>query len=203
MIVEAEQELAALYAAGALAPAEAAAFAAAMAARPELGEFVRGLESAVATAAPALAPARPLPPGLKGKVMARIDALTAAPALPLPPRIALPGLSFVPAAGDAGWKALPIPGAYLKLLTLDEERGYAVLLGKLDAGARYPAHINAGPEEFYILTGDLVVGDRPLNAGDFHHADGGSHHPENYSVAGCTLLAVLTTQDPLVAFARA
>ena len=40
-------------------------------------------------------------------------------------------------------------------------------------------------------------------AGDFHHADGGSQHAENYSVGGCTLLAVLTTDDPLVAFAMA
>ena len=36
---------------------------------------------------------------------------------------------------------------------------------------------------------------------DFHHADKGSRHAENYSVEGCTLLAVLTTDDPLVAFA--
>ena len=39
---------------------------------------------------------------------------------------------------------------------------------------------------------------------DCHHrADGGSQHAENYSVEGCTLLAVLTTDDPLVAFAMA
>jgi hypothetical protein len=37
----------------------------------------------------------------------------------------------------------------------------------------------------------------------FHHADAGSQHEENYSVEGCTLLAVLTTSDPLVAFAMA
>jgi len=47
------------------------------------------------------------------------------------------------------------------------------------------------------------VGDRKLVAGDFHHADGGSQHTENHSVDGCTLLAVLTLEDPLVAFAMA
>ena len=78
-----------------------------------------------------------------------------------------------------------------------------MLLGKLEPGVRYPAHVNAGPEDFYVLTGDLVIGDRKLNAGDFHHADAGSHHAENYSVDGCTLLAVLTTDDPLVEFAMA
>jgi len=103
----------------------------------------------------------------------------------------------------SGWKPLPVPGAYIKPLSLEKERGYAVLLGKLDPGTRYPAHLNAGPEDFYILTGDLFIGDHKMVAGDFHHADQGSHHAENYSIAGCTLLAVLTTDDPLVAFAMA
>jgi len=66
---------------------------------------------------------------------------------------------------------------------------------------RYPAHTNAGPEDFYILTGDLHVSGRALGPGDFHHADAGSQHAENYSVEGCTLLAVLTADDPLVSFA--
>lgn len=113
------------------------------------------------------------------------------------------GHRFLQGAAKAEWKQLPIPGAYVKLLSLERERGYAVLLGKLDPGVRYPAHTNVGPEDFYILTGDLHVGVRKLTAGDFHHADAGSLHSENYSVEGCTLLAVLTLDDPLVAFAMA
>jgi anti-sigma factor ChrR (cupin superfamily) len=104
-------------------------------------------------------------------------------------------------AETSGWKPLPIPGAWIKLLSFEPARGYAVLLGKLDPGVRYPAHTNAGPEDFYILTGDLHVGDHRLGPGDFHHADAGSLHGENHSVEGCTLLAVLTTDDPLVSFA--
>ena len=76
-------------------------------------------------------------------------------------------------------------------------------MGRIEAGVRYPAHINSGPEDFYILSGDLVVGDRKLGPGDFHHADVGSQHEVNYSEQGCTLLAVLTTDDPLVAYAAA
>ena len=122
----------------------------------------------------------------------------------VPPVLAaVAGLRFDEAAESRGWKPLPMPGAFIKLLSHEKERGYAVLLGKLDPGARYPAHVNAGPEDFYILTGDLVIGDRKLVAGDFHHADGGSQHVENHSVEGCTLLAVLTSEDPLVAFAMA
>jgi len=120
-----------------------------------------------------------------------------------PARSALAGLRFGEAVGTRDWKSLPIPGAFIKLLSLEKERGCAVPLGKLDPGTRYPAHTNAGPEDIFMLTGDLVVSSRKLVAGDFHHADGGSWHDENYSADGCTLLAVLTTLDPLVAFAKA
>jgi anti-sigma factor ChrR (cupin superfamily) len=94
-----------------------------------------------------------------------------------------------------------VTGALVKLLSFEPARGYAVLLGKLNPGARYPAHKNAGPEDFYILTGDLHVGDHVLGPGDFHHADAGTLHTENFSEEGCTLLAVLTADDPIVKFA--
>jgi anti-sigma factor ChrR (cupin superfamily) len=194
MIPEPQQEQAALYALGALPPEEAAAFAAEMAANVELHEFTRSLEATAALVARGIPTAAPSPQ-LRDKVMARIDAIAGTrPTMP-------PVLNFIESAGQSGWKALPIPGAFIKLLSLERDRGYAVLMGKLEAGTRYPAHINSGPEEFYILTGDLVIGDRKLVAGDFHHAAQGSQHEENYSIEGCTLLAVLTTDDPLVAFA--
>jgi anti-sigma factor ChrR (cupin superfamily) len=200
MISEYQQELASLYALGALSPREQPAFEAELSANPELQALTRGLQSAIALVA-AATPAVAMPPGLKDRVFRRIEELEAAKtpgqASPAPPM----GLSFALAAGQSGWKPLPVPGAFIKLLSLERERGYAVLLGKLEAGTRYPAHRNAGPEDFYILTGDLVVGELKLVAGDFHHADAGSQHEENHSVGGCTLLAVLTTRDPLFAFA--
>jgi anti-sigma factor ChrR (cupin superfamily) len=202
MISEHQQELASLYALGALSPSEHQAFEAVLSGDPELQALARSLQSAIAVAATATPPIA-APPGLKDKVFRRIKELEAAKTA----RTALPasrlGLNFAFAAGQSGWKQLPIPGASIKLLSLERDRGYAVLMGKLEPGTRYPAHVNAGPEDIYILTGDLVIGDRKLVAGDFHHADAGSQHDENYSVEGCTLLAVLTTSDPLVAFAMA
>ena len=203
MITEQQQEQASLYALGALPDAEQTAFERELRGNEELRQFVRQLQRTADLVALS-SPAQPLPPGLRNKVLQRIESVDAgkqAAKKSAPPLI--PGLSFIDAPGAKDWKPLPIPGTYIKLLSLDKDRGYAVLMGKLDAGARYPAHINAGPEDFYILTGDLHIGNRRLGAGDFHHADGGSQHEENYSVEGCTLLAVLTTDDPLVAFAMA
>ncbi len=199
MITEAQQEQASLYALGALTDAEARAFEAELRANAELQELVRGLQRTADAMAVSGAQAA-LPAGLKQKVLGRIDELAGA-RVSASKLTAAGGLAFVTAKDLAGWKALPIPGAYIKLLSLEKERGYAVLLGKLDPGARYPAHVNTGPEDFCVLTGDLHIGDRELGPGDFHHADKGSQHVENFSVGGCTLLAVLTTDDPLVAFA--
>jgi anti-sigma factor ChrR (cupin superfamily) len=201
MINEQQQELASLYVLGALAAGERGAFEAELRGNPELRALVRSLQrttTLVAKTSPAMTP----PPALKDKVLARIDAAGTAPASQFTPLAsALAGLRFIDAACERGWKQLPVPGAWIKLLSIERDRGYAVLLGKLEPGARYPAHLNVGPEDFYVLTGDLHIGQRRLAPGDFHHADGGSQHAENHSVEGCTLIAVLTTDDPLVEFA--
>ena len=196
MISEQQQDLATRCALGELSPTEQQAFQAQVRANPELGEFLRSLQTALDSVAHSVPQIEP-PPDLKRRVLRRVLPQPQATVSPVPP-----GLRFLP-GDDQGWKPLPVPGAFIKLLSLQADRGYAVLLGKLDPGTRYPAHINAGPEDFFILTGDLHVGSQVLGAGDFHHADAGSQHTENFSVNGCTLLAVLTTDDPLVQLAMA
>ena len=202
MITEHQQEQAALYALGSFTPEEQEQFVTEVRANSELREFLASLQRTadkLAFAAPRVA----LPPNLKAKVLARLGtrpSATISETTEVPsPRAQ--GLRFLAGAASSGWKQLPIAGAWIKVLSAQPDRGYAVLLGKLDPGVRYPAHINVGPEDFYVLTGDLHVGDRTLGPGDFHHADAGSAHQENYSVEGCTLLAVLTMDDPLVSFA--
>jgi anti-sigma factor ChrR (cupin superfamily) len=205
MITEQQQEQASLYVLGALAGAEQQAFGAELRGSAELRDFVFTLQQTTALLAMATPLVRP-PRELKDKVLRRIE--TAAGLVNQPatqhPGVAvasLAGLRFLNADDTVGWKQLPVPGAWIKLLSIERERGYAVLLGKLEPGVRYPAHTNAGPEDLYVLTGDLHVGDRTLRPGDFHHADAGSSLAENYSVEGCTLLAVLTTDNPLVGYA--
>ena len=204
MITEQQQEQAALYALGLLRAEEDAQFAAQVRVDSELSEFVKSFQrtmAKVALAAPAVRP----PPSLKEKILRRIRAeqTESGAGVTDGQSETVPGLRFVAGTEPHGWKQLPVPGAWLKLLSIEPNRGYAVLMGKLEPGARYPAHANVGPEDFYVLTGDLHVGARVLGPGDFHHADAGSFHTENYSVEGCTLLAVLTVDDPLVAFAMA
>lgn len=93
------------------------------------------------------------------------------------------------------WQPLPVEGAWVKLLSMDTERGFATVLGKLDPGAAYPAHRHIKSEEIFMLTGDLQIGDRELGPGDFHRAEAGSKHDVNRSKSGCTLLAIISIED--------
>jgi len=201
MINEQQQEQASLYVLGALTPAEERTFEADVRANTELRELVHSLQRTSGLLA-MTSPAVPPPSRLRDRVLRRIDQATASSKDPQFPSAMPSGLRFLDANDQQGWKQLPpVPGAWIKLLSIERERGYAVLLGKLEPGVRYPAHINEGPEDLYVLTGDLHVSGRRLGPGDFHHADAGSQHEVNYSVEGCTLLAVLAADHPLVAFA--
>ena len=200
MINEQQQEQASLYVLGALTSDEALAFEAEVRVNSELSELVRNLQRTTGLLAMSSPAVRP-PSRLREKVLRRVETAAAPAGEAQLPSSLLSGLRFLNADDQRGWKQLPVPGAWIKLLSIERERGYAVLLGKLEPGVRYPAHINEGPEDLYILTGDLHVSGRALGPGDFHHADAGSHHEVNYSVEGCTLLAVIAADHPLVAFA--
>jgi anti-sigma factor ChrR (cupin superfamily) len=198
MITDAQKDQASLYALGALTTEEQGTFENELRTNSELRELALSLQRSAMAIAGSVARHNP-PASLKTRIFDSIEQ-----AQPKVQSSAIPaGFRFLEAGSQSGWKELPITGAWIKLLSLEKDRGYAVLLGKLDPGVGYPAHINAGPEDFYVLSGDLVVGERRLVAGDFHHADKGSFHDINYSPEGCTLLAVLTIDDPLVAFAMA
>ena len=138
MISEQQQEQASLYALGALTGSENRAFEQELLDNSELLELTRSLQRTTGLIARAT-PAVVLPPGLKDKVFHRIEQMENVKT-PTPAALGLAGLRFANANDQTGWKQLPIPGAWIKLLSLEKERGYAVLMGKLEAGARYPAH---------------------------------------------------------------
>jgi len=134
-------------------------------------------------------------PTLKEKVLQRIAPHRSGGAINEQSTDVLSGFKFIFNAEQGDWHALRVPGASVKLLSVDATRGYAVVLGKLEAGARYPAHRHIHGEQVYILSGDLHIGEKRLGPGDFHHADAGTAHGVNYSETGCVILAVISTAD--------
>ena len=62
------------------------------------------------------------------------------------------------------WEVLDQPGlvgekVWWYNLSYDSEKGYGSYLYKMGPGARSNPHEHEGPEEFYILDGDLVDND--------------------------------------------
>jgi anti-sigma factor ChrR (cupin superfamily) len=183
-------ELAAGFAAGHLDAIERQEFRALLDASPESARDQAA--SIIDTAAlVSLSLPRQIPPaGLKNRLLSKIEKTSETP----------DPFQFV-RSHQGDWIPLKVPGAFVKLLSMDENKDYAVVLGKLEPGATYPAHAHIGPEEIYILTGDLYIGDVRLEAGDFHHATAGSRHGINRSEKGCTILAILSKNDLAAQFA--
>ncbi len=96
---------------------------------------------------------------------------------------------------EGKWVKHPVEGVYVKLLSADTQRNYGVMLYDVEAGIYFPPHHHSGPEECYVLEGDLQVGERILTAGDFHHADADSDHGMLYTKNGCRLLIIAALSD--------
>jgi anti-sigma factor ChrR (cupin superfamily) len=191
-------QMAALYALGALEKEEARRFAELLSESPEALSDAQVFGSITEKLAQSL-PRRAPSPGLKERILAAAEKskarARAAQAMQQMLPVSKNGLAYMKAAADGGWLPLPVTGAFVKLLSFDSASSYALVLGKLDPGSRYPAHTHKHPEEIFMISGDLHVGEEVLRAGDFHHAAAGSQHPVNWSEQGCVLICVLSKAD--------
>ena len=140
---------------------------------------VAGFYDAAATLAAALPPVMP-PPALKQAVLARIAESEGV---------------FSVHAGDRNWQPTPVPGVRVNVLHRSPQRNQVVLLLQMDPGAVYPAHHHSGPEECYVIRGDVTIGRERLTAGDFHHASGGSDHDLVTTDGGAEMLLMVAASD--------
>jgi anti-sigma factor ChrR (cupin superfamily) len=201
------KEWAALHAVGALEGEEAKRFSRLLEESEEARRELASFSGTIQALAQSL-PARPQPsPGLKQKILSRAECAKARAELEAQLKKMAPtasgGFGFLRQAADSGWLPLPVSGAFVKLLSYDEDSGFATVLGKLEPGTRYPAHEHAYPEDIYMLEGDLHIGDEVIYGGDFHHAAASTRHGVNWSENGCVLLAVLSKGDLLGQFVGA
>ena len=92
------------------------------------------------------------------------------------------------------WISADVPGVEVCQLWLDAESRRQTMLIRMDAGSSLPAHRHGGPEECYVVRGDLHDGDLSLAAGDYIRFERGSQH-EVSSREGCTLLVTSSLSD--------
>lgn len=207
-------ELAACYAVGAMTPHETEAFeqhlasgcAACLAEVRANAELVTELYGAVTPAA--------VPPGVREALLNRITKHVAGASHAgadghshsaegtqvwrawQPPRVQ--GGLFTQRADEGAWEPTDIKGIEVKRLFVDPERDQITMLVRMAAGTAYPKHIHRGPEECFVISGDLRVGERVMGAGDYQRAEPDSLHGVQSTERGCTLLIVSSLSDELV-----
>ena len=111
-------------------------------------------------------------------------------------REAAPGIATVEAGDD--WIETAVGGTRVRRLALDPSARRVTMLVQMDPGSAYPAHRHGGPEECFVLAGDLSFGGQTLAQGDFQRAEAGSVHGVQSTRAGCLLLIVSSTDDELI-----
>lgn len=115
----------------------------------------------------------------------------------LPSGVGQDGMMFAPASGT-DFEPTGIEGIEVRRLSADPRRDRVTMLVRMAAGTRYPAHRHGGPEECFVLQGDIRVGDLHMRAGDFQRAEHGSVHGVQSTDEGCLLLIVSSMSDDLI-----
>jgi anti-sigma factor ChrR (cupin superfamily) len=172
---------AAIYVLGGMPEDEIEAFEAHLEACETCRHEVAGLGPVVAEIALSVPEADP-PPGLRERVLARVRER--------------PGALL--RAADRQWLASDVPGVEIAPLWLDTERRRHTTLLRMASGTSLPAHRHGGPEECYVVAGDLHDRDLVLGAGDYVRHDEGTQHSLT-TRGGCLLLITASIDDSRVA----
>ncbi|MGH9798940.1 MAG: cupin domain-containing protein [Blastocatellia bacterium] len=194
--IERTQEMAALYALGALTQHEARAFENLLAENPEgndgLAEELAAFESVSACLAMSAEECIP-------SASVRNNLLTNIAGFSQPAKVEEFHLPFVaPAefskvfslhANEGDWLDIG-HGLTAKTLFVDQTRGVVTSLVKMAPGGALPPHRHKGDEQFFVLEGDCHVHGTRLGPGDFHRAAAGSVHESTYTIEGTTFLLV-------------
>jgi len=186
---EEARDLAALYALGVLQDDELRQFTAVLAEDPRLAEEVASFSSVIDELGVAALPQTPRSE-LRDRVLERIGAegLTREH-----PKLTKENQDFASATW-LDWTPL-FPGVEMKLLSLDQEKGYATTLIRMAPGAVIPPHRHVEPEDSYVLEGEVVVSGVLMRPGDHCHAKPGSVHPVSTTTTGCVYVAVKSLSD--------
>ena len=203
-------ELADLYAAGALTPAEHVELERRLAAGD--AELTRNLARVQPVLEALLdAPEASVPRHLREGIEARIDTAASADAQEWAEQrgsrsIAAhacgepgerggvsPGTSaalLILRSSDARWTPTGIRGVRFRTLCADRRANRRTIVLHMDPGTSLPDHDHAGPEEVYVVSGDLSLGDELLGPGDYFRVPAGAEHGTPRTKNGCTCIIV-------------
>jgi anti-sigma factor ChrR (cupin superfamily) len=147
---------------------------------------------------PLALPPAPLPDRLRNRVLSATRSEPAADQVwkQWAPPVAA-GLHVV-RQGEGSWENVA-PGITARRLYVDPERDTVTMLVRMEPGSSYVPHRHAGPEQCFVLKGDLFDGESRFYAGDFQCASAGSKHGIQSTESGCLLFIVSSLRDELIA----
>ncbi len=203
------QELAALYASGAMPPEQATEFEAHLdEGCATCAEAVRSYEGVVEALFAGLKPVEPSS-AVRQQLMKKLDSRPAARAAAHDDHVPHTHVwrdwsgdgdeenVIVRAAAkdQGGWEETGVPGVRVRRLFVDRERNQMTALIRMAPGTAWPGHEHDGAEECLVLEGDLKAGDEIFYAGDYQRMARGSHHGVQSTTNGCLLLIVSSLTD--------
>lgn len=106
---------------------------------------------------------------------------------------------FTLRAAEGEWQETGVAGVQVRQLFVDRPGNRMTAMFRMAAGTEYPEHVHDGPEECYVLQGDLHVGDDfVMHAGDYQRALPGSEHGRQWTKSGCLLLVTCSLSDEMM-----
>ncbi|MCB1908605.1 MAG: cupin domain-containing protein [Rhodocyclaceae bacterium] len=99
-------------------------------------------------------------------------------------------------AADRQWAATPFEGIERSLFRNHANGGRSSLV-RLAAGARFPRHQHRGSEEVLVISGEVVIGDARMLAGDYLYTAPGDEHGVD-AVTDAVIFVSSQGQTPLV-----
>lgn len=199
------RELAELYAAGALNPAEQRQIDARLAAgdeqlRRELQRLAPVMDALLQVEP--IAPPRHLLEGIEARIEAEALKMGSARDVPMQQDAApgqrrrrfdgeVTGDAFVVVRQDEGrWLPTGVRGVRFRQLSASRKANRRTILLQMDPGTQLPDHDHAGLEEVMMISGELRIGKEVLRAGDYFRVGEGQHHDTPISETGCVCMIV-------------
>jgi anti-sigma factor ChrR (cupin superfamily) len=87
------------------------------------------------------------------------------------------------------------PGIEVKMLSVDKARGYFTALARMAPGAVLGPHRHLEIEDSYVLEGDMTISGVLMGPGDHCHANPGSVHSPTTTKNGCVFVFVKSLRD--------
>lgn len=93
------------------------------------------------------------------------------------------------------WQALDFEGISMKTLRMDDDTGGMVVLTRMEAGAKIPAHMHSRADEtVFVVEGDFIEDGEDFQSGSLFFGKAGTVHGPHRTKTGSLLLTTFSAE---------